>query len=479
MAQAFISQRDMEVHNTETTEQTLSGRAVSPSETACVPHTKHKVSSERSVRSGAMSGSTCSDEGSKKKRRTTKDDICDLDEKWNRRFEHLEKNFDKMFNLISAQTRSSESDKENVDTDRVSSHQSHSDLECEDSLSIAPGQGEMSDFSRKIGVESHFSDTQSDSDSEERFSRSVKKGDKTLLKDLFGSDAEVNSSTKAEGIILDESQVSVLSNSWRCNRPDHLTAYKEEYRSCFPVQEESKELLQVPTMDSIIESLLINKYGTKASSTGRSKDRVTLYSSSYKAIEKLAFQGQTAARYGMVACVYQQQILGRLLPILSAENPNIDSAIQLVRDSFAISTKTLDQIGRSGAFHHLVRRKCAELDSGLSDLKAFTGQLNSLPLTSDGVFGKELENKLKDRADQTKRLKDLIPDFERPKSTGNFKRKSSYTPSESWSKKPRMDYTKTQPQRNESYKPPQQRRQPEATITKPLSNFRIPKTNRK
>ena len=57
----------------------------------------------------------------------------------------------------------------------------------------------------------------------------------------------------------------------------------------------------------------------------------------------------------------------------------------MVRDIFALSTKTLDQISRTGAFHHLVRRRATMHDTGLSDYKNYASAIMKLPLTSEGV----------------------------------------------------------------------------------------------
>ena len=90
-----------------------------------------------------------------------------------------------------------------------------------------------------------------------------------------------------------------------------------------------------------------------------------------------------------------QQALGTLLNKLQLENPNVDSAIQSVRDIFAMSAKALDQVGRAGAFHHIIPRKAA--DTGLNNLKDVQAKVLYLPLTGDGVFGKGLEENLKKR----------------------------------------------------------------------------------
>ena len=83
-----------------------------------------------------------------------------------------------------------------------------------------------------------------------------------------------------------------------------------------------------------------------------------------KEMERLAFQGQRAAIMEFIISLYSQQALALLLQELSSEKPNIDKAIQTVRDVFAMSTKILDQFGRSGAFDHLIRRNSTSVDMG-------------------------------------------------------------------------------------------------------------------
>ena len=58
------------------------------------------------------------------------------------------------------------------------------------------------------------------------------------------------------------------------------------------------------------------------------------------------------------------------------------------------STKTLDQVGRAGAFLHKVRRKAAASDTGLSSVTDGNTKIHCLPLSDEGVLGKGLEEKL-------------------------------------------------------------------------------------
>ena len=49
-------------------------------------------------------------------------------------------------------------------------------------------------------------------------------------------------------------------------------------------------------------------------------------------------------------------------------------AVQTIQDSFTMSTKTLDQLGRMGAYGHISRRKAAIVDIGLESVKDIAKQ---------------------------------------------------------------------------------------------------------
>lgn len=136
-----------------------------------------------------------------------------------------------------------------------------------------------------------------------------------------------------------------------------------------------------------------------------------LFSQPFKGIEKVAYQGQVAARLGIVSVCYTQQALGLLLENLQRDPPNLDEAVQNVRDIFAMSTKSLDQIARTGAMHHLIHRKATVADTGLHQFKDLQKTALTAPLSGEGVFASEFEKKLKDRQEKDKQLSDLMPEF--------------------------------------------------------------------
>ena len=79
---------------------------------------------------------------------------------------------------------------------------------------------------------------------------------KSLL-NVFGEDAQTKSQKSSFGIILDEAQKTVISESFRSEKPDKLSCFKDSYRNDFPVRESCENWFNVPKLDDTVESLLI------------------------------------------------------------------------------------------------------------------------------------------------------------------------------------------------------------------------------
>lgn len=319
-------------------------------------------------------------------------------------------------------------------------------------------------------VSSHFLDKNSNSKKTDRFSKylnssvqnistvdenssgninticnNVNKVDR--LAKIFKDDLPGDNSDESVGLILDDSQVKILSYSWRTQHPERLSAYKDEYRSCFPVHEKSLPVLQVPSLDDMLEPMIKRVHTNK---TVKSWDKQKqLFSQPVKQIEKLAYSGQVASRMGIVSISYMQQALGTLLGNLENDNASEENC-QLVKDLFAMSTKSLDQVGRAGAFHHMIRRKCAATDAGINNLNDIQAKVLYLPLSDDGVFGQGLEKQLEKRKEQREQLEDLLPEFHK-----NNKRKLDYDSRDSWSnKQSKFTGNSTYNNYNNNYKKP-------------------------
>lgn len=250
---------------------------------------------------------------------------------------------------------------------------------------------------------------------------------------MFGEDACVKKSSSGTGVILDKAQTDILNESWRINMPYRLTAYRDSYKSSFPVHEKSEEFLKVPSLGDMDEHFLIKRHSGKATFK-RSRSLFTPY---LKEMERLAFQEQSAARMGIVMSLYEQRALASLLQELRQDNPNWDAATQTVRDIFAMSSRILDQFCRTGACDHFIRRKATILDMGVDSIKDVPKHADYLRLTGDGVLGKEFETNLKERKEKNKEFKDLVPEIKR--DLNPLKRKSSYPTNARDQKQSRFD----------------------------------------
>ena len=324
---------------------------------------------------------------------------------------------------------------------RIDHSDSHSDnsstrgARANDEISLAPGQTERDEvlsqdsddeFHSRRSVSSYSARISSAKrDKYSRYLRDESDDNNNRLNQIFG---EISVPTKDDvGIVLDQAQINILNGSWRSSDPEKLTAYKDEYKVSFPVQTKSQDTLKVPVLDDLLEPLL-RKQHSNFKAWGKAKH---LASQQMRSIENSAYQGQIAARMGIISVAYMQQALGLLLKNLKSDTPNVDSAVQSVRDIFDMSTKTLDQVGRTGAFHHVVRRKAAVSDTGLNAVKDIQSKIQGLPLSAEGVFGPGLEEKLKQRKDQKEQLSDLLPEYSGG-SNKQQKRKYSSTGSSSY-----------------------------------------------
>ena len=229
----------------------------------------------------------------------------------------------------------------NLDQEFESRRQENMQMQDDDMFSITPGQREKD----SLGLLSDDRDDMKSCDSSDsavsgfehkksqRFCQYLadEPSEKTqnVLSDFFGEDAGLKQ-TSDTGICLDQSQIDILSKSRHCEHPEKLSAYKGEYKSVFPVHDNSSNMLQVPSLDDLLEPMLSKKHGNKmVKGWGKSRQLAT---QPLKSIESVAYQGQIAARFGLISVAFIQHTLGTLLNKLQSNDLNLDSAVQSVHD---------------------------------------------------------------------------------------------------------------------------------------------------
>ncbi|CAC5368276.1 unnamed protein product [Mytilus coruscus] len=208
--------------------------------------------------------------------------------------ESFDKRFDKLFGLLQAANKSADSSHTeerrplipldpNLNED-LGSPRIVRDFDERSEISLQVDRRERRDLLGLISdheesdtqsVSSHLLDKNSNANKTDRFSKYLDSSVRNIstvdenssgnitcnskvdrLAKIFKDDLPEDNSDKSVGLILDDSQVKILSYSWRTQHPERLSAYKDEYRSCFPVHEKSLPVLQVPSLDDMLEPMI-------------------------------------------------------------------------------------------------------------------------------------------------------------------------------------------------------------------------------
>ncbi|KAH3866100.1 hypothetical protein DPMN_029153 [Dreissena polymorpha] len=220
-----------------------------------------------------------SDSSKKGKSRTPRASQADFENlhrnvsEMDKRFCSLDSKLDKLMSVVLDTAGSARQRPSNLNTVpgvsradtvvRIPTHSIPPDIlgQEEDTLSIQPIRQERSDLLGDDDDSSHTLLNGSDDSDAENNARFTKYSSKTqsLLQDMFGEDATTKSDKCKEGVSLDKAQCDVLKESWRAEKPVRISAFKDAYRTSFPVAESAEEMLSVPSLDTIVSSLLLKR----------------------------------------------------------------------------------------------------------------------------------------------------------------------------------------------------------------------------
>ena len=179
-----------------------------------------------------------------KARRRSRYDI--LEEGWNKKFTDLNAKVDLLLNRsLPTPTPQSCRHVESIYSD--SSSEDDNASKQDDVLSIS-ANGKFSDSD-----EDSVQNDENNNETNENLSESTKK----CLYDIFGDDAVVKKTVKKSGIAIDQSQKEVLKTSYRTREPNFLSAFSEDNFDLFPVNEETEKYLEVPSLDTLVDSCLV------------------------------------------------------------------------------------------------------------------------------------------------------------------------------------------------------------------------------
>ena len=354
-------------------------------------------------------GDSQSSRGKTTTKKTRRSRYTELEQKFDKKFETVDYKLDRLYALFSS--KKDDKSSKNVKRTYISSDEESDTCERgndDDVLSLYAK-------SDKFDSDNRLSDNEESVPTEGNISSKTQQ----CLHEMFGDDAKVATKAEKIGLRLDDSQKEVIQNGYRCTEPSFLSAFNENVMDLFPVDQDTETFLQVPPLDPLIETCLIKRHGSKAAFSSSKARGKGLFSQPCKLVERIAYKGSHAARLGIIIQSYIQQSLGNLLQNLQGESFDKDKAVSQVKDIFSMTTKGLDQIGRAGAFHHIIRRSLAMTDTALYELSD-ASKFQNLPLSGEGVFGTGLETMLKARKEQKKQLEELVPEL---KKKDSYKRK--------------------------------------------------------
>ncbi|CAG2223867.1 unnamed protein product [Mytilus edulis] len=119
------------------------------------------------------------------------------------------------------------------------------DNDIDDAISLQPDRDERRGLDLDLDSDNESQQSSVKNSTHNRFQRySVVDKDsldtenvsRDILGDIFGEDAKTKPDKSEAGIVLDQSQINILNQSWHCDNPLLLSTYKEEYRASFPVE---------------------------------------------------------------------------------------------------------------------------------------------------------------------------------------------------------------------------------------------------
>ena len=228
------------------------------------------------------------------------------------------------------------------------------------------------------------------------------------FENVFGEDSILPQKVERQGLSIEPSQLSVLDQSWHASEPNKVTSYKIDYKDTFLLDADTEKYLHVPELENLVDKCLKKHVGVHYKDFKQRKSR-SLLSQPAKSVEKTAQLGQLSVKYGIAIMLYIQNALKDLMLSFDSDNTTMSDISKTVRDIFAMSTKCLDQQGRSGAYFHILRRKVTMSETGLW-ANPSSEEIRNMPLTSDGVLHKSLVDLLDEHKKFDEALNKVLPE---------------------------------------------------------------------
>ena len=231
---------------------------------------------------------------------------------------------------------------------------------------------------------------------------------------------------KATVVDMDQQQVDLVEKFFRAEKPGKITAYSEESYKVLKVDPQFNFLLEVPECDEFV------KYVVRSSVPDSTTIKEGYKSKMWRGFERDLKKVHLASKVGIMAAAVNQKITFNQMELLETwrsdgviTDEQFNDMKELSVASFDSSNRSMEQAARAGGLTHQIRRKVIMEDLSVP-LSKQASYLN-LPLTAEGILGKDFDEYLQSTVDSRKKFKHsaaAIGLVQEPKSN---KRKLSVT----------------------------------------------------
>ena len=209
---------------------------------------------------------------------------------------------------------------------------------------------------------------------------------------------------KATVVDLDQQQVDLVEKFFRAEKPTKLTAYSEESFKVLKVDPQFNFLLEVPDCDEFV------KYVVRSSVPASSIINEGYKSKMWRSFERDLKKVHLASKVGIMAAAVNQKITYNQMELLETwktdgviTDEQFNDMKELSVASFDSTNRSMEQAARAGGLAHQLRRKVILED--LSVPLTMQGSYLNLPLTAEGILGRDFDEYLQSTVDSRKKFK--------------------------------------------------------------------------
>ena len=225
-----------------------------------------------------------------------------------------------------------------------------------------------------------------------------------LFSKHFSKAPSFKAAKKSSVIDLDQQQVNVITQFYRSEHPQKLTAYSDESKKILKTDPKFDDLLDVPEVDEFV------KFVVRKNAPHTANFTEGYISTLWRAFEKEMKKIHNASKIGILASAVNQKVGFNQMELLekwraesSISEAQFDEMKALMVAGFDSANRSLEQAARCGGLVHQLRRKVILEDLNIPKMKHH--RYLNLPLSSAGILGSDFEGELENQVCANKQFK--------------------------------------------------------------------------